>query len=172
LVLYAESSVIRLSRLADYGIVIMTSLARHPGRQQTAAEIAADSAVPAPMASKILKTLARAGLLESHRGAHGGYGLARSADRISVADVIMALDGPIALTACVEDGPGGCDLESLCVARSNWQRINDAVRSALDGISVDEMARSVPAVFLQDHPAMGRAGTEARGGKHGGLAEA
>lgn len=165
---------IRLSRLADYGIVIMTSLARHPGRQQTAAEIAAESAVAAPMASKILKTLARAGLLKSHRGAHGGYGLARAADRISVADVIIALDGPIALTACIEDGPGGCEIESLCVARSNWQRINDAVRAALDGISVDEMARSVPAVFLRDHAAVARPGerAEPRSGEHGGLAEA
>lgn len=153
LVLFWEIVVIRLSRLADYGIVIMTSLARHPDRQQTAGEIAAETAVPAAMASKILKTLTREGLLESQRGARGGYGLARPAGLISVADVVIALDGPIALTACIEDSPGGgCELESLCVARSNWQRINDAVRAALDGISVDEMAHGVPAAFLEGAP--------------------
>ena len=138
---------IRLSRLADYGIVIMTTIARHPERHHSAAEIAAESAVPPPMASKILKSLARSGLLESQRGARGGYGLARSAGRISVADVIVALDGPIALTACIDDGPGACGIEALCPARSNWQRINDAVRAALEGISVDEMAHAVPAAF-------------------------
>ena len=138
---------IRLSRLADYGIVIMTTVARHPERHHTAAEIAAESAVPGPMASKIWKSLVRAGLLESQRGARGGYGLARPGARISVADVIAALDGPIALTACIDDGPGACDLEALCPARANWQRINDAVRDALDQISVEEMALSVPLAF-------------------------
>ncbi|HEX6143148.1 MAG TPA: SUF system Fe-S cluster assembly regulator [Geminicoccaceae bacterium] len=138
---------IRLSRLADYGIVIMTTAARHPERHHTAAEIAAESAVPLPMASKILKSLVRSGLLESQRGARGGYGLARPAGRISVADVIVALDGPIALTACIDDGPGACGLEALCPARANWQRINEAVRTALDGISVDDMANTVPVAF-------------------------
>lgn len=139
--------VIRLSKLADYGIVIMTNMARHPQRQHNAAEIAAESHIPQPMASKILKGLARAGLLASHRGAKGGYGLARPAERITVADVIVALDGPIAMTACIEDGPGECDIESLCPARANWQRINDAIRGALDQISLAEMAQTVPLAF-------------------------
>ena len=138
---------IRLSKLADYGIVIMTNLARQPGRQHNAPEVAAQSHIPLPMASKILKSLARAGLLESHRGVKGGYGLARPAAAISVAEVISALDGPIAVTACIEDGPGGCEIEALCPARANWQRINDAIRSALDGISMAEMAQAIPAVF-------------------------
>ena len=99
------------------------------------------------MASKILKALARAGLLTSHRGAKGGYGLARPAEAISVADVISALDGPIALTACIEDGPGGCEIEALCPARTNWHRINDAIRDALDEISMAEMAQTIPLAF-------------------------
>jgi FeS assembly SUF system regulator len=140
-------AVIRLSKLADYGIVIMTTLARHPGRQQNAPEIAAQSHIPLPMVSKILKALARAGLLVSHRGAKGGYDLARPAAAISVAEVIGALDGPIALTACIEDGPGGCEIEALCPARANWQRINDAIRGALEGISVGEMAQTIPQGF-------------------------
>ena len=133
---------IRLSKLADYGIVMMTNMARHPQRQHNAAEIAAASHIPLPTASKILKALARAGLLASHRGAKGGYGLARDAAAISVAQVIVALDGPIALTACIEDGPGDCGIEALCPARANWQRINDAIRQALDEITMAEMAQA------------------------------
>ena len=136
--------VIRLSRLADYGIVVMTHMARHPDRQHAAPEIAAQTRLPLPTASKILKSLVRAGLLMSHRGVKGGYGLARSATAISVADVIVALEGPIALTACVEHGTGDCDLEALCPARANWQRINDAVRGALEHISIEEMAQPLP----------------------------
>jgi FeS assembly SUF system regulator len=145
--------VIRLSKLADYGIVMMTNMARHPQRQHNAAEIAAESHIPQPMASKILKGLARAGLLKSHRGAKGGYGLARPAESITVAEVIVALDGPIALTACIEDGPGGCEIEALCPARANWQRINDAIRNALDGITMAEMAQALPSAFM---PPFGR----------------
>lgn len=137
----------RLSKVADYGIVIMTNLARRPEQQFSAAEIAAESLITLPMASKILKGLTRAGLLLSHRGAKGGYGLARAGERITVAEVITALEGPIALTACVDDGPGGCDIEALCPARANWQRINDAIRGALDGITMAEMAQTIPAAF-------------------------
>jgi FeS assembly SUF system regulator len=139
--------VIRLSKLSDYGIVITTQLARHPGRQHSAAEIAQEAHLPLPMVSKILKALARAGVLASHRGAKGGYGLARPASTISVADVITALDGPIAVTACIEDGPGECDIESLCPARANWHRINEAIRQALDAISLAEMAQTLPLAF-------------------------
>ena len=138
---------IRLSKLADYGIVIVTQLARQPGRIHTAPEIAAATHIPQPMVSKILKALARGGVLASTRGAKGGYGLARPADAISVADVITALEGPIALTSCIEDAPGCCDIEALCPARANWQRINDAIRRALEGISVAEMAFTVPPAF-------------------------
>lgn len=144
---------IRLSKLADYGIVMMTNMARHPQRQHNAAEIAAESHIPQPMASKILKGLARAGLLKSHRGAKGGYGLARAAHSITVAEVIVALDGPIALTSCIEDGPGGCEIEALCPARANWQRINDAIRNALDDITMAEMAQGLPMAFM---PAVSR----------------
>jgi FeS assembly SUF system regulator len=139
--------VIRLSKLADFGIVMMTNMARHPERCHNAPEIAAESHIPLPMASKILKALARSGLLVSHRGAKGGYGLARVAESISVAEIIGALDGPIALTACIEDGPGECEIEALCPARANWQRINDAIREALASISLAEMARAIPHAF-------------------------
>lgn len=146
---------IRLSKLADYGIVMMTNMARHPRRRHNAAEIAAESHIPVPTASKILKALARAGLLESHRGAKGGYGLAHPAETITVAQVIVALEGPIALTACIEDGPGDCGIESLCPARANWQRINDAIRQALNEITMAEMALTVPSAFMPVMPTAG-----------------
>jgi Rrf2 family protein len=99
------------------------------------------------MASKILKALVRGGVLASHRGAKGGYGLAHGAEAISVAAIITALEGPIALTACIEDGPGECDIEALCPARANWQRINDAIRGALEDITLAEMTYTLPAAF-------------------------
>jgi FeS assembly SUF system regulator len=139
---------IRLSKLADYGIVMMTHLAREGSRHTATHDIAAATHVPAAMASKILKLLARADLLVSRRGAHGGYELARSAHDITVAEVIEALDGPIAITSCVDHGPADCVIEQLCPARTNWQQINDAIRDALGGISVDQMARTIPPAFM------------------------
>ena len=130
---------IRLSRVADYGIVLMTELARL-GTSRATPELAERTRIAQPMAGKILKALAREGLLQSQRGAKGGYQLARPASLITVAEVIEALDGPIALTACVEHGSGECGIEAICPARSNWHRINAAMREALDGISIAEMA--------------------------------
>jgi FeS assembly SUF system regulator len=162
--------VFRLSKLADYGIVIMTGLARRPGQQFSAGEIATESLIPQPMASKILKGLTRAGLLVSHRGAKGGYGLARPGENITVAEVITALEGPIALTACIDEGPGGCDIESLCPARANWQRINDAIRGALNGITMAEMAQTIPHAFaapFDANTAFAKRSADARSAKIG-----
>ena len=141
---------IRLSRFADYGIVIVTQLARQPERQQNAPEIALSTGIPQPMASKVLKVLARAEILASHRGAKGGYGLARPATSITVADVVEALDGPIALTTCLDEGAAGhdCGIEASCLTRANWQRVNDAIRDALRGVTIAEMTQGIPYAFL------------------------
>ena len=141
-------TVIRLSKLADYGIVIATHLARHPERQQTAGDVAAATAVPAAMTSKVLKLLTRADLLTSHRGSHGGYSLARAAALVSVAEVVEALDGPIAITTCTEPTPGDCSILSLCPTRANWERINRAIRDSLGDVTLAEMAHTIPAAFL------------------------
>jgi FeS assembly SUF system regulator len=138
---------IRLSKLADYGIVIMTHLARPGGAQASAQEIAQATRIPQPMASKILKALARGGLLRSHRGVKGGYELARSAGVITVADIIESLDGPIAVTDCVDGAPGDCVIESMCPARTNWERINTAIREALGEVTLAEMATAIPMAF-------------------------
>lgn len=111
-------------------------------------DIAEATQVPAAMASKILKTLVRTGLLASNRGANGGYVMTRDPTTITVAEVVEALEGPIALTSCTEEGETDCGIEQLCPTRTNWQRINDAIRTALAEISIGEMATAIPSAFM------------------------
>ena len=139
---------IRLSKLADYGMVVMTRLARDNHAQENTQAIAEATNISQPMAGKILKMLTRADLLTSQRGVNGGYELARDAELISVAEIIEALDGPIAITDCTGSNYD-CGIESLCPTRTNWQWINLAIRDALDGISLADMAAPrIPAAFL------------------------
>lgn len=146
---------IRMTKQADYGIVLMTHMARQPERLFNAPELAGEANLSQPMVSKILKPLARAGLLESQRGVNGGYSLARTAEEISVADIIAAVDGPIAITECIDDGPGACSQEALCPVRGNWQLINEVIRRGLAGISLAEMTQ--PMTHLVN---LGRGDTE------------
>jgi len=133
---------IRMTRVTDYGIVLLTYFARSPeGTLHTARDLARDAHLPLPTVNKVLKTLTRRGLLESHRGVKGGYTLSRHPEEISVAEIISATEGPVAMTECTVDGPGGCDHESECPVSDNWQRINQAIQEALDGISLAEMTR-------------------------------
>jgi len=132
---------IRITKQTDYGIVLLTYLAGHTERLFNAPELAAETHLPLPMVSKILKVLTREGMLASHRGVKGGYSLARLPEEISMAEIIAALEGPIALTECVEVGGSDCSHQALCRVRGNWQRINEAVRGALEGISLAEMAQ-------------------------------
>lgn len=132
---------IRITKQTDYGIVLLSQMANEPGCLYTAPDLAEETQLPVPMVSKILKLLARHGLLDSHRGANGGYALSRPAEQIRISEVITVLEGPIAMTECIDDGPGECNQEPVCPMRSNWQVINRAVRRALDGISLAEMAR-------------------------------
>ncbi len=130
---------IKLSRMADYGVILMTQLARENGAVTTAADLSASCALPLPTVSKLLKELAQDGLLESRRGTKGGYALARAAESISMADIIGAVEGPIALTDCIEADGALCEIEALCPTRTNWRRINDVLTQALDGVSLAEM---------------------------------
>ena len=127
----------KLGKLTDYGTVLMTALAAEPARLQTSQELATSTRLSAPTVAKLLKLLAKAGLVEALRGAHGGYRLARSPDRISVADIVSALEGPIALTECAVHR--GCGIENHCGVRSNWRVINDAIRSALEAVTLAQM---------------------------------
>jgi FeS assembly SUF system regulator len=130
----------RMTKLADYGIVLLTHMAMDaPGAMRTAQELAERSRVPLPTTSKLLKSLARAGLVVSHRGRNGGYGLARDADRISVAEVIAAIEGPIGLTECGTGTEGACDMEPWCAAKGRWAPINQAIERALREVPLSAM---------------------------------
>ena len=140
---------LRLTKQADYGVILLTHLAIHYDRRFAAPELAEDTHLPLPTVSKILKLLSREGLLVSHRGVKGGYSLARDPHQITVAEMVTALDGPIAFTECIEDTPGVCSQESSCRLRSNWQRINQAVRLALDSISLAELVDPLDMPLVQ-----------------------
>jgi FeS assembly SUF system regulator len=130
---------IRITRQTDYGIVLLAYLASLPSDSiLTARDAARECRLPVPMVSKILKTLAREGILVSHRGVKGGYGLAKQPSAITVGDVIGALEGPIGMTEC-STVSGSCEQEPLCPVRVNWQRISHAVRGALEKIPLSEM---------------------------------
>lgn len=131
---------IKLSRMADYGVLLMTELARGHDDLRTASELTADTGLPMPTVSKVLKLLSHGGLLESQRGAQGGYALAHPANRITVADVIAAVEGPIALTDCVSNDGAICEIEALCPTRTNWGRINAVMNEALGRVTLAEMA--------------------------------
>lgn len=135
---------IRLTKQADYGIVLMAHVARGGERweQFNAKQLAEETQLAAPMVSKILKSLCKSGLLVSTRGAAGGYRLGREAEDISVADVVRALEGPIALTECVDLAESDCGIELSCPVRSNWRRINDAVTHALSQVKISELGCS------------------------------
>jgi len=131
---------LKLSRITDYGIVLMAHLARGPAETtRNAREVATDTGLPTPVVSKVLKMLARHGLLLSHRGVKGGYTLARPAQQIAVSEMITALEGPIGLTECTVH-PGVCPQELSCNVRDPWQRINDVVRVALSEVSLADLA--------------------------------
>ena len=130
---------LKLSKLADYATVVMTLIAAEPARVHTGVELAERSHLPSPTVAKLLKTLTRGGLLESTRGAHGGYRLVRAPGQISVADVIRALEGPIGVTEC-SIHEGSCGLESKCGTRHGWRLINTAIRQALEAVTLDQLA--------------------------------
>ena len=130
---------IRLSRMADYGVVVMTYMAWHSAETLSAHQVAESTGLPEATAGKLLKLFARAGLLVSHRGPLGGYALMASPEEISVARIVEAVEGPIALTLCVDDHPGRCDVESLCPMRGGWNQLTTALRDAFEGVSLAAM---------------------------------
>lgn len=136
----------RLGRLSDYASMLMVQLSRAPERKVSAQQLAHELGLPRPTVATLLKKLGRAGLVASARGAGGGYSLARPPDRISLADVVAAIEGPVELTACaIEDGR--CKLERDCGARPHWRAINQSVQAALMLMSLADMAR--PATRLR-----------------------
>lgn len=133
---------LRITKQTDYGIMLIAHMAHLPhGRILSARDAAEWSGLSLPMVSKILKSLARQHVVVSHRGAGGGYSLARSVERTTVADIIRALEGPISMVECGAR-PGNCERESTCPVRINWARISREVERALEGVPISEMIAS------------------------------
>ncbi len=133
----------RLSHLADYAVVLMTAAARRPAAARlSATELASETGVPLPTAQKLMGQLAASGLLTSVRGAGGGFTLARLAAEISLADIVEAVEGPIAMTVCSgHEGVSDCALDAHCRVKPHMGVVGDAVRGALGAVSLIELAR-------------------------------
>lgn len=137
---------IRIAKLTDYGILLLTCFVGGGGDPlRSARDLSEESGIPLPTVSKLLKILSRGGLLASHRGIRGGYRLAREPGKITIAEVVSAIEGPIGVTECGASPPGLCDLEPVCPVRTPWQRVNEVVRKALKDLTLADMGRPVPA---------------------------
>lgn len=139
---------LRVSKLADYGTVVMASMARDPLRVHSAAEVATRIGLGTPTVSKVLKTLARSGLVSSSRGVNGGYRLPRAPGEITIAQIIDAMDGPIGMTEC-SGVHSLCPQEGACSVRASWRTINHLVLETLSRVTLEQMAQStMPTVPL------------------------
>ena len=139
---------LRMSKMTDYGIVLLTELARAESNTRTARELASHTKVPLPSVSKVLKGLQHAGLVVSQRGASGGYGLAREAHAITLMDILTALEGPLGLTECSahpKDG-GRCELETVCRVRGHWHIINHTLQEAFGRLTLADLCAPAPRV--------------------------
>ena len=134
---------LRLSKLADYAVVVLIRLSSTE-ECQTSPNVAAMTGLPEPTVAKVLKALASAGLVVSQRGARGGYRLAQPLGTIAVAAVVAAIDGPVAIAACTEGGAGNCVAEPVCPVRGRWDTVNDAVIQALSRITLADMSAASP----------------------------
>lgn len=142
---------VRLGKLTDYGLVLMTCMAKSGGMSmRTARDLAAESKLPLSTVSKLLKQLLQSGLLMSHRGAKGGYILAKAPQDVSVVEIISAIEGPMALTECSTDVTGLCNLEPCCPIKSNQQIINQAVRGVLEKITLSDLIQPMQLTNIKD----------------------
>ena len=133
---------IRMNKLTDYGVVLLTTFARDPGQGISARELSLRTGIPQPTVVKLLKTLLKAGLLVSQRGTKGGYSLSRSPEEIPVSTIVEALEGPVAITEC--NVPGTCEHERRCPARPNWAAVNEVIHEALSRLTLAQMTRPAP----------------------------
>ncbi|WP_164118953.1 SUF system Fe-S cluster assembly regulator [Sphingorhabdus sp. Alg239-R122] len=132
----------RLSSLADYAVVLMTAAARHCGGiRSNARALSEETGIPLPTAQKLVSKLSSAGLIESVRGAGGGFRLARPPAAISMADIIEAVEGPMAMTCCADDARDDCALETQCHVKPHMAHVNNAVRGALDNVTLASLSQ-------------------------------
>lgn len=138
---------LRMSKLTDYGTVVLAQMAREPAKLFTAPELAERTGLGTATVAKLLQALGRAGLLTSQRGAHGGYALARPPEEISAVNIIDAIEGPVALTECAT-GHSHCTIQADCAVGGNWQQINIGIRRALEGVTLAELTRPMAVPIL------------------------
>jgi FeS assembly SUF system regulator len=130
----------RLSNMADYAVVTMSAAARHCGGARTSAtELSGETGIALPTTQKLVSILSKAGLLRSARGSGGGIQLARPAAAITLADIIEAVEGPIAMTSCVDTGSHNCAMEGNCRVQPHWAVVNSAVRGTLADVSLNSL---------------------------------
>lgn len=138
----------KVNKLTDYATVLLLEVARHR-EARSSQHVAARTGIPLPTVAKLMKNLNKAGLVASRRGAGGGYSLGREATEITLADVIQAVEGPIALTACADTSDERCNIESICPVQGKWNRANSAVREALAQVTLADMLADVAAFSLK-----------------------
>ena len=142
---------IRLGKLTDYCLVLMSQIAKSAASElHTARDLATRCQLPLPTVSKLLKVLLHHGLLASHRGTKGGYSLARDPHLISLAEIIAAVEGPVALTECSLESGSVCDLEDSCAIRDNQRIINQVVRGALESVTLSDLIRPLQLTAIRD----------------------
>lgn len=137
-----EPPMLRMSKLADYAFIILTQMSLKGGETWSASSLSHETTLPLPTVAKLMKLLARGGVVEAQRGASGGYKLAKKAQDISIAYIIEAVDGPISLTECAGKAKGkSCDCAVLaaCPTRENWNKINKAIRFALESVALSDL---------------------------------
>lgn len=157
---------IRLSRLTDYAVVLLGHMALHPEQLLAASDLVERTGLPLPTVSKIMKQLARADLVLAQRGAAGGYRMARAAGKISVASLIEAIEGPIAITDCADGSDHDCQMKNGCPMTANWNRVNLAIRRALEELTLEDMATpSLGEKWLAAYPDTGVAQSGRQSGR-------
>jgi FeS assembly SUF system regulator len=137
---------LRMGKLTDYATVVLAALAEEPLTHAAAADLAERTHLKLPTVSKVLKELQRAGMVISSRGAHGGYRLARLPEQITAAQILDVFEGPIAITEC-SAASSQCGIEKLCRVGGAWQRINAAIRRALEDVTLEQLAGIDPAAL-------------------------
>lgn len=135
---------IRLNKLTDYAVVLLTAMAARPHAVSSASALAAATHVPEATVGRVLKMLARGRIIRSERGATGGYALARVPEQVSVAEIIAAVEGPVSLVECLDPGESQCGVEAFCQMRGRWEAVNGAIERALRSLTLADMMPNTP----------------------------
>ncbi len=128
----------KLSKMSDYAVVMMTLMGSEPLANHTATTVAENSGLTVPTVRKLMKMLSKAGLLNSTRGVNGGYTFAKNPNTINVSEIIEAVDGPIAMTTCLDRTQTTCAMDGNCPTKDRWHVINEAVKNALQGVTLGQ----------------------------------